>query len=140
MDVAEKYQGGGVSKAILSIADVDADYVVTRTQNPIILKGFQSVYGDLYPVTGDPTEEAAAIGLELARITGTLDIYEADTMISRGIYNNEPLNGVPYASNDYFDDIVSSRLDVSKGDAIVTVSPTAKLRAKNGERGSVFAA
>lgn len=123
ISVDVEYQGNGINQALYDVFSGDTDYMVARTQNPIVATVFLKKFGRVYPFSGDPNDEVKSISHAVCQAHNSLDGYDYHSMVARGIYNNRPLNNPPYRIDNGIQEKMDYLLDPYKGDAVMIVSP-----------------
>jgi len=86
-----KFQGQGIYQAILrhvskSYSD-RADFLCLRTQNPVVFKVLQNVFGDaVYPILKEPDEDIRKLGASIAERLQMKD-YIVEKLVGRNVYS-----------------------------------------------------
>ena len=123
------YQGNGIHQGLLDVCARHTirghfDFVVSRTQNPVVATAFWRKYQNAYPLTHYPDGEIRTVGSITADKIGFAKTYDAQKMIVPRIYNGEALHEEPFHAGNCLDGRIYNLIDYRKGDAVVLVSRT----------------
>lgn len=122
-----RYQREGIALGLHNLLDDDIDYVTCRTQNPVIVDLYRNKFGNAHPFfyeSGSNGEvEAKDLALHISEGHESIDSYNYEKMVVRGVYNHSSLYLTRYLSDDpstqkKMDDLI----DYDNGDAVIVVS------------------
>lgn len=116
--VDPNYQGMGFYQGFTKISICpECKYVVSRTQNPVVLTALERVFGNVSPITRIPDEKDLEIANKLAdKLNMTID----ENCVGRETYGRA-LNGMlPKISND-IQFRLYQKINPMKGDCVIAV-------------------
>lgn len=99
-----------------ALASYDPDYLVMRTQNPVIYRGVERLVDMICPARCPSPERV----LDIARRFAGKEM-EPDTHVVRGLYGTSLYDVIPadLPTRDFFDECL--RMDYARGDSVVIV-------------------
>ncbi len=119
--IKAEYQGSGIYQSLTKELAVGMDFVVSRTQNPVVITALSKLYKEVYPVTAEPDETIKNIGFCVAEYL-KMSEYERDLMIGRKTYGGI-LNGTLPDTGNGMRKAVTNLIDPYNGDCLIAVCP-----------------
>jgi len=120
--VDANYQGLGIYQAFTKDLVGKFDYVVSRTQNPVVITALAKIFSTVYPVTADPTKEAKNIGQAVAEHLHMTN-YDYDSMVGRSTYSDIITKVLPQIENE-IKEKVFHLINPERGDCLIAVCPS----------------
>lgn len=119
--VDPNYQSLGFYQAVTKATTNGSKYVVSRTQNPVVITALNRVFGNVADITREGTDKDKEVAWKLAQ---KLKMELTDGFYGKGTYGSR-LNGMlPRIDND-IKKTLYSRIDPNNGDCVIAVCEVA---------------
>jgi hypothetical protein len=118
--------GEGLLKYVMQLFQQESgsslsDYIVMRTQNPIMKRCFDKAIGGIsYPNGKKLPQHITEIGSYMAQILDCKN-FDHDTLISRGVYSGSLYSTPPTKVNESMYLNVFNKCNIAQGDAIICI-------------------
>lgn len=119
--IKAEYQGLGIYQNITKLTVDYADFVVSRTQNPIVVTALSKLFGKVYPIMAAPNKEIKEIAFCVSQYLKMSD-YEKDLMIGRRVYGGI-LTGTFPNTNNGMNEAIQDIINPEDGDCFIAVCP-----------------
>ncbi|MFZ2226802.1 MAG: hypothetical protein WA064_01770 [Candidatus Moraniibacteriota bacterium] len=119
--IKAEYQARGIYQGLTKELVRGVDFVVSRTQNPVVVTALSKLFEVVYPITAEPDNGIKDIAKYVA---GHLKMsnYECDYMIGRKVYGGILTGTLPTTGNG-MDNVVLERINPADGDCLILVCP-----------------
>lgn len=115
------YQGLGIYQSLTKELVRDVDFVVSRTQNPVVVTALSRLFEAVYPVTARPDDKIRSIAKCVSEHL-KMSNYECDCMIGRKTYGGILTGTLPSTGNG-IDKVVLECINPADGDCLILVCP-----------------
>ena len=119
--VDPKYQGHGIYQEITRRLIPDFDFIVSRTQSPVVATALSRIFSEVYPLTSEPTNNIKLIAKFIADYL-EMPSYDYDKMTGRRTYQGILTEKMPKIENE-MKKIVIKKIKPEEGDCLILVCP-----------------
>lgn len=119
--IKAEYQGRGIYQNLTKELATGMDFVVSRTQNPVVITALSKLFREVYPVTAKPNETIKNIGFYVSEHLNMSE-YERDFMIGRKTYGGILTGTLPDTGNG-MKKAVFKLINPEDGDCLIVVCP-----------------
>lgn len=113
----------GLYHSLITCVTSDFDFVVTRTQSPLVITTLNNVFGKISPITKCADDEEKEVAMLLADNLKMLDKFDGECLIGWRTYGHS-LYRIPPKADENITSMLYSMIDVEAGDCVIAVCRT----------------
>lgn len=121
--VLSSYQGCGIYQSLTRLFSAKVDYVVSRTQNPVVVTALARLFGDVYPITISPNRFISDIAARVAQFL-QMSAFDKKNLVGYGFYGKLLAGTVFHSRSCEIEQSLRKIICVENGDCILAVCPT----------------
>ena len=121
--VSKEYQGCGIYQSLTLLFSSTVDFVVSRTQNPVVVTALARLFGHVFPVTTVPNELIRGVAIQVAQYL-EMSHFDESNLVGPGFYGKLLAGTVFHSRSCEIERSMRNIICAERGDCILAVCPT----------------